>query len=62
MPITDEEAEALRPKPVVTVKDQIAAIEAEITPRRLREAVLSVEGAAWLEAKDAEIAALRAQL
>ena len=44
------------------ILSQIAAIEATITQRRLREATLTEEGKAWLAAKDAEIAALRAQL
>ena len=38
----------------------IAALEAQITPRRLREAVLGDNG--WLAAKEAEIAALRASI
>lgn len=37
----------------------IADKEAEITSRRLREAVLTAEGASWLAAKEAEIAELR---
>ena len=49
-----------------TVADYIRAIqslEAQITPRRLREAVLNVEGTKdWLETKETEIAALRAEL
>jgi len=41
---------------------EIATLEAEITQRRLREAVISEDGKAWLEAKDAEIATERAKL
>ena len=41
---------------------KIATLEREITPRRLREAVISEDGKAWLEAKDAEIAIERAKL
>lgn len=41
--------------------DEIAALEAQITPRRIREAVLGVDGG-WLESKNAAIEALRAQL
>ena len=41
----------------------IAFVEMEITPRRLRDAVLGVAGAKeWIEAKEAEIATLRAEL
>jgi len=41
----------------------IQSLEAEITPRRLRDAVLNVEGAKeWLDAKEAEIAILREEL
>jgi hypothetical protein len=43
------------------IKAGIAAIEEEITARRMREAVLGRDEG-WLAAKDAEIAALRAQL
>jgi hypothetical protein len=52
-PAADGTAAALR---------EIARLEATITPRRLREAVLSAEGAAWLAAVDAAIAAERAKL
>jgi len=40
-------------------KATIIALEDEITPRRLREAVLSAKGKTWLVNKDAEITALR---
>lgn len=40
----------------------IAEKEAEITNRRLREAVLTLEGAAWLAAQEADIATLRAAM
>lgn len=41
----------------------IAAVEAQITPRRLRDAVLGVEGAAaWITAKEAEIQILRNEM
>lgn len=43
------------------VKDQIASLEAEITDRRLREAVLGTDGG-WLKNQDAEISALRSRL
>lgn len=45
-----------------SVLAQIVALEAQQTPRRIREAALTDEGRAWLEALDAQIAALRAQL
>ena len=40
----------------------IATLEADVTPRRMREAVLTQAGADWLAAKEAEIAAERAKL
>ena len=43
-------------------KQQIAEIEATITDRRLREAMLSTTGKAWLSARDSEIAALRTKI
>ncbi len=51
------------PTPVTppTVAQQIAMIEATITQRRLREALLGVDGG-WLAAADAQIAELRKQL
>ncbi len=42
-------------------KGQIAALEAAVTPRRMREAVLGTDGG-WLADVDTQIAALRAQL
>jgi hypothetical protein len=44
---------------VPTAFDEIRNLEALITPRRLREAVLTPEGKAWLEGIEAQIAALR---
>ena len=43
-------------------KQQIAEIEASITDRRLREAMLSPTGKSWLAERDTEIAALRAKI
>ena len=43
------------------IKEQIKALEAQITPRRLREAVLGVDGG-WLAQQEAAIVALREQL
>ena len=42
--------------------DHIRNLEATITPRRLREALLTDEGKAWLADVEAQIAAHRAQL
>jgi hypothetical protein len=39
---------------------QIAKIESQITPRRLRDAILGDNG--WLQAKEAEIQAVREEL
>jgi len=47
--------------PNEAIKGQISALEATVTPRRLREAVLGVDGG-WLAAINAQIDALRAQL
>lgn len=62
--ITDAAAETLQAASVVapTAQDQILAIEATITTRRLRDAVLTPEGKTWLETADAQIAALRATI
>lgn len=62
--ITDAAAALLQEAsaPALTVQQQILAIEATITPRRLREAVLTPEGKTWLETADAQIVALRATI
>lgn len=60
----DELATALPADPIdpnVAVFAQIAAIEATITPRRMREGLLGTDGG-WLADADAQIAALRATL
>ena len=44
------------------IKAEIAAIEASITPRRFREAMLSDDGKAWIAAQDFKIDELRATL
>lgn len=44
-----------------TIKMQIGAIENTVTPRRLREAALGVDGG-WLKDVEDQIAALRAKL
>jgi hypothetical protein len=44
-----------------TSMEQILALEAQITPRRMREALLGTDGG-WLADVNAEIAALRVSL
>ena len=44
------------------IYDQIKTLEAKETPRRLSEAILTPEGAVWLQNNRAQITALRAQL
>lgn len=63
VPITDAQAEALRPKPDPkdAIRAEIAKLEASLTPRRLREALLSGEHDA-IAAIDQQIAKLREQL
>lgn len=41
---------------------QIAALEGQVTQRRIREAALTDEGKAWLQDIEAQIAALRGVL
>jgi hypothetical protein len=45
----------------IQAKQNISDLEAQITPRRLREAVLGIDNG-WLANKDAEIAAVRGEL
>ncbi len=40
----------------------IADLEAEITPRRIRESVLTPEGQTWLRSKELEIQQLREEM
>lgn len=44
------------------VLDDISFVESQITPRRLRDAILTDSGAQWLKDKEAEIQALRKKL
>ncbi len=46
----------------ITVMSKIYDLEAEITPRRLREAILTSNGKTWLTNKEAEIATERGKL
>jgi len=55
------EAKAAAEKPRLEILSQISALEATVTPRRIREAVRG-SGKAWLDGVDDQIAALRAQL
>ena len=57
--VAEIEARKTAPVPII---DQIKALEATVTQRRLREAVTTTDGKTWLAAVDAQIAALRAQL
>lgn len=43
-------------------KREILALEKQITPRRMREAMLTVEGEEWLSGIEAQIEELRGQL
>jgi len=55
-------ATAPAPIPENPILAKIAALEGDVTNRRLREAALTDEGKAWLAKQDAAIAALRAKL
>lgn len=55
------DAPAATEHPNAAVYREISAIEATITPRRLREAVVGTDGG-WLADADARIAALRSKL
>lgn len=56
-----EKAKFAQEAPKLLIKSEIAALEAEITPRRTREAILGTDNG-WLADQEAAIAALRAQL
>lgn len=49
------------PDPNAEIDAQIVALEAQQTPRRMRDALLTSEGADWLAALEAQIVILRAQ-
>ena len=49
------------PNPAEGILAQIAALEVQVTPRRIREALLSGDYS-FIQGVDAQIAALRAQL
>ena len=43
-------------------QQEITRLESEITPRRLRDSVLTSDGKTWLENKEKEIGVERAKL
>lgn len=49
------------PDPNAALDAQIAALEAQQTPRRIRDALLTADGAAWLADLEAQISVLRKQ-
>lgn len=61
---TDEELADFAPEVFerMQARRRIAQIEISITPRRLRESVLTEEGRVWLQDRGAEIAQERAKL
>ena len=69
VPFTEEEelqwaAQVLKyenEQPKILIKSEIATLEATITSRRIREAILGTDNG-WLANQEAAIAALRAQL
>jgi hypothetical protein len=69
IPFTEEEelqldaelAEHAKEQPKILIKAEIAALEATITPRRQREAILSIDNG-WLADIEIQIGQLRQQL
>lgn len=55
------EAQHIADEPKQAIRQQIAALEAQVTGRRIREAIRG-QGKAWLDTIDDQIAALRTQL
>lgn len=49
-------------EPARNIRAEIAELEAQQTPRRIREAALTESGRDWLQSLETQIAALRAQL
>lgn len=60
--ISDEEVAILLAPAPTSYEEAIAMLEKSITARRLREAVLSVEGKNWLIAKETEIESNRVKI
>jgi hypothetical protein len=69
VPFTEEEeiqwdaeiAEYAKKQPKILIKEKIAALEASITPRRQREAILAID-TTWLADVELQIGQLRQQL
>lgn len=55
------ELRASQANPKDEIRNQIYALEGTVTPRRIREAVLGVDGG-WLARVEAQIVALRGEL
>ena len=58
----DVDAKVTELKAKDAIMDKIIAFEAEITPRRLRDSILTADGKTWLTNKEAEIATERGKL
>lgn len=58
----DKSPEEIANQQASEIKAEITALESAVTPRRVREAVLSEEGKLWLAEQDSKIKALRDQL
>jgi hypothetical protein len=56
-----QEKKFAQEQPKILIKSKIAALEAEITPRRQREAILAID-TTWLADIELQIAELRGQL
>ena len=65
-PAIPTEDEIIAAWPAAEIKQEaqrlLIKLEEEITPRRLRDAVLTADGKTWLENKEKEIAVERAKL
>lgn len=55
-------AEVARLKAKRVIMDKIETLETEVTPRRLRDSVLTTDGKTWLTNKEAEVAEERSKL
>jgi len=55
-------AASLAEAPKREAKEAINTLEASLTPRRLREAILTDEGKVWLQDTDNQITELRKQI
>ena len=70
VPLTDEEKQTIKDAtkrlsdeaPKREAMANILSLEGEITPRRIRDSVLTDDGKTWLENKEKEIAVERAKL